>query len=82
MPLLVRGLRQDNPTAIKRKACLIIENMAKLVDNPLDAVPFLPKLLPGEFAGGCTAAACNQLPASCLCARSPDHQVTPACSCC
>ncbi|KAI8465050.1 MAG: elongation factor EF-3 [Monoraphidium minutum] len=47
VPLLVRGLRQDNPTAIKRKACLIIENMAKLVDNPLDAVPFLPKLLPG-----------------------------------
>ena len=47
MPLLVRGLRQDNTTAIKRKAALIIENMAKLVDNPLDAVPFLPKLLPG-----------------------------------
>jgi hypothetical protein len=48
VPLLVRGLRQDNTTAIKRKACLIVENMAKLVDNPLDAVPFLPKLLPGE----------------------------------
>ena len=48
MPLLVRGLRQDNTTAIKRKAAVIIENMAKLVDNPLDAVPFLPKLLPGE----------------------------------
>lgn len=47
VPLLVRGLRQDNTTAIKRKASLIIENMAKLVDNPLDAVPFLPKLLPG-----------------------------------
>lgn len=47
VPLLVRGLRQDNTTAIKRKAAVIIENMAKLVDNPLDAVPFLPKLLPG-----------------------------------
>jgi hypothetical protein len=49
VPLLVRGLRQDNTTAIKRKAAVIIENMAKLVDNPLDAVPFLPKLLPGGF---------------------------------
>jgi hypothetical protein len=47
----VRGLRQDNTTAIKRRAAVIIENMAKLVDNPLDAVPFLPKLLPGEDAG-------------------------------
>lgn len=47
VPLLVRGLRQDNTTAIKRKTALIIDNMAKLVDNPLDAVPFLPKLLPG-----------------------------------
>lgn len=47
VPLLVRGLRQDNTTAIKRKACLIVENMAKLVDNPLDAIPFMPKLLPG-----------------------------------
>ena len=43
----MRGLRQDNTTAIKRRAAVIIENMAKLVDNPLDAVPFLPKLLPG-----------------------------------
>jgi len=47
VPLLVRGLRQDNTTAIKRKAAVIIENMAKLVDNPQDAAPFLPKLLPG-----------------------------------
>jgi hypothetical protein len=34
VPLLVRGLRADNTTAIKRKAAVIIENMAKLVDNP------------------------------------------------
>jgi elongation factor 3 len=47
VPLLVRGLRHDNTTAIKRKAAVIIENMAKLVDNPLDAAPFLPQLLPG-----------------------------------
>jgi hypothetical protein len=29
------------------QAAVIIENMAKLVDNPLDAAPFLPLLLPG-----------------------------------
>lgn len=34
VPLLVRGLRHDNTTAIKRKASLIIENMAKLVSPP------------------------------------------------
>jgi elongation factor 3 len=33
VPLLVRGLRQDNTTAIKRKTAVIIENMAKLVDK-------------------------------------------------
>jgi elongation factor 3 len=38
VPLLVRGLRHDNTTAIKRKASLIIENMAKLVSPPSSAV--------------------------------------------
>lgn len=45
MPLLVRGLR-ERATAIKRKSAVIIDNMAKLVENPHDAAPFLPKLLP------------------------------------
>ena len=36
----------DNMPAIKRKAAVIIDNMAKLVENPHDAAPFLPKLLP------------------------------------
>jgi len=45
VPLLVRGLR-ERATAIKRKAAVIIDNMAKLVENPHDAAPFLPKLLP------------------------------------
>mmetsp|Transcript_15299 Transcript_15299/g.26489 ORF Transcript_15299/g.26489 Transcript_15299/m.26489 type:complete len:1035 (+) Transcript_15299:185-3289(+) len=45
VPLLVRGLR-ERATAIKRKACVIIDNMAKLVDLPWDAAPFLPKLIP------------------------------------
>ena len=46
VPLLLRGLR-ERATAIKRKSCLIIDNMAKLVDNPHDAAVFLPRLLPG-----------------------------------
>mmetsp|Transcript_28813 Transcript_28813/g.85261 ORF Transcript_28813/g.85261 Transcript_28813/m.85261 type:complete len:1020 (-) Transcript_28813:814-3873(-) len=45
VPLLVRGLR-ERATAIKRKSAVIIDNMAKLVENPADAAPFLPKLLP------------------------------------
>ncbi len=45
VPLLVRGLR-ERVTAIKRKACVIIDNMAKLVEFPWDAAPFLPKLIP------------------------------------
>ncbi len=60
VPLLVRGLRHDMSTAIKRKTALIIENMAKLVDNPLDAVPFLPRLLPGlEKVGGLAGDECR-----------------------
>ena len=52
VPLLVRGLR-ERTTAIKRKSCVIIDNMAKLVDNPADAAPFLPKLIPElEKVGG------------------------------
>eukprot|EP00798_Chlamydomonas_sp_ICE-L_P021666 gene21666-28683_t len=45
VPLLLRGLR-ERQTAIKRKAAVIVDNMAKLVENPLDAAPFLPKLMP------------------------------------
>lgn len=45
VPLLVRGLR-ERATAIKRKSCVIIDNMAKLVEVPWDAAPFLPKLIP------------------------------------
>lgn len=46
VPLLVRGLR-DRATPIKRKSCLVIDNMSKLVNNPADAAVFLPRLLPG-----------------------------------
>ena len=45
VPLLLRGLR-EKLTATKRQSAVIIDNMSKLVDNPLDAGPFLPLLLP------------------------------------
>jgi len=45
VPLLLRGLREKN-TATKRQSAVIIDNMSKLVDNPIDAAPFLPLLLP------------------------------------
>ena len=45
VPLLLRGLR-EKATATKRQSAVIIENMSKLVDNPIDAAPFLPLLLP------------------------------------
>merc|ERR1712176_1304946 len=45
VPLLLRGLR-EKATATKRQSAVIINNMSKLVDDPLDAAPFLPLLLP------------------------------------
>jgi len=45
VPLLLRGLREKS-TATKRQAAVIIDNMSKLVDDPISAAPFLPLLLP------------------------------------
>ncbi|CAO1636351.1 unnamed protein product [Sympodiomycopsis kandeliae] len=45
-PLLARGIN-ERPTATKRKVAVIVDNMAKLVDNERTVRPFLPKLLPG-----------------------------------
>ena len=45
VPLLLRGLREKS-TATRRQSAVIINNMSKLVDNPLDAASFLPLLLP------------------------------------
>eukprot|EP01066_Platyproteum_vivax_P014734 Platyproteum_vivax@DN6589_c0_g1_i1.p1 len=45
VPILVRAL-DNRTTAVKRKACLIITNMCKLVEDPANARPFVPKLLP------------------------------------
>ena len=44
VPLLLRGLR-EKAIATKRQSAVIINNMSKLVDNPIDAAPFLPLLL-------------------------------------
>jgi elongation factor 3 len=44
VPLLLRGLT-DRTTPIRRKACVIIDNMAKLVDDPKDASEFVAALL-------------------------------------
>lgn len=45
VPLLLRGLNAK-VNATQRQSALIVENMSKLVDDPLDAAPFLPRLLP------------------------------------
>ena len=45
VPLLLRGLREKS-IATKRQSAVIINNMSKLVDNPVEAAPFLPLLLP------------------------------------
>jgi len=45
VPLLLRGLR-SNLTATRRQSAVIIDNMSKLVDDPIDAAPFMPILMP------------------------------------
>lgn len=45
VPLLVRGFAEKK-TAIKRQCCVIVNNMSKLVEDPVEAAPFLPELLP------------------------------------
>eukprot|EP00227_Mantoniella_beaufortii_P016613 CAMPEP_0197585056 /NCGR_PEP_ID=MMETSP1326-20131121/7462_1 /TAXON_ID=1155430 /ORGANISM="Genus nov. species nov., Strain RCC2288" /LENGTH=1042 /DNA_ID=CAMNT_0043149509 /DNA_START=144 /DNA_END=3272 /DNA_ORIENTATION=+ len=44
-PLLILGFRVRS-TATKRMCAVIIDNMSKLVEDPEDAAPFLPKLMP------------------------------------
>lgn len=50
VPLLIRGLR-SKVTATRRQSAVIIDNMSKLVDDPIDAAPFLTTLMPAlQFA--------------------------------
>jgi elongation factor 3 len=44
-PLLMKGFLVPN-TSVKRQCAVIISNMAKLVESPADAAPFLEILLP------------------------------------
>jgi len=53
VPLLIRGLR-SRVTATRRQSAVIIDNMSKLVDDPLDAAPFLPTLMPALEVGADT----------------------------
>ena len=46
VPLLCRGI-VDRTTVVRRKTCVIINNMAKLVDDPADAYDFSNKLIDG-----------------------------------
>jgi len=55
VPLLVRGLR-ESATAVKRTTAVIIENMSKLVENPIEAAPFIPLLLPALIKGSETVS--------------------------
>lgn len=47
-PILLRGLSRQRPIAIRRKSCLITENLSKLVEGETlqHAIPFLETLLP------------------------------------
>lgn len=45
VPLLMKGLKAK-ATATRRQSAVIIDNMSKLVDDPIDAEPFLPLLMP------------------------------------
>jgi elongation factor 3 len=45
VPLLIRGLT-SRVIATRRQSAVIIDNMSKLVDDAIDAAPFLPTLLP------------------------------------
>jgi len=45
VPLLSRGLR-DRDVQMKRKCCVVVDNMCKLVCDAKDVEPFVEKLLP------------------------------------
>lgn len=45
IPVIFRGLK-DKKEPTKRKACVIIDNMVKLVPDPREVLPFLTVLLP------------------------------------
>ena len=44
-PLLIRGLNSRSKATVRQSA-VIIDNMSRLVDDPIDAAPFMPLLMP------------------------------------
>jgi len=44
-PILQKGLK-ERTTETKRKSCLIVDNMCKLVEHPKEVAPFLPEIKP------------------------------------
>jgi len=44
-PVLLRGLNCDR-VDVKRKCCVVIDNMCKLVEHPKEVQPLLPSVLP------------------------------------
>lgn len=44
-PLLIKGLTHRTNATV-RQAAVIIDNMSRLVDDPIDAAPFMPLLMP------------------------------------
>jgi elongation factor 3 len=45
LPVLLRGLNHER-TDVKRKCCVVIENMCKLVEHPREVQPLMPTVLP------------------------------------
>ena len=48
IPLMIAGFRQPK-AMVKRMCARIVSNMAKLVEDPLEAKPFLGELIPSLF---------------------------------
>lgn len=44
-PILQKGLK-DRTNETKRKTCLIVDNMCKLVEHPKEVAPFMPEIKP------------------------------------
>merc|ERR1719214_465760 len=45
LPVLSRGLK-DKSEEVKRTCCLIVDNMCKVVEDPSEVLPVMPKLAP------------------------------------
>ena len=45
-PALARGLRDRTSPELRRKACVVIANIARVVSDPRDIAPFVPRLVP------------------------------------